>query len=55
MPSVAKNDDLNAKDIEDENTGSNVQRTKLYDLLSQREQAWWQARQQRIPVGGVAG
>jgi len=46
MNSVAKTDDLNAKDIKDESFGGNVQRTKLYDLLSQREQSWWHARQQ---------
>jgi uncharacterized membrane protein len=49
MPSVAKPDSLDAKDINDENSnGSLLPRTKLYERLKQREHSWWQSRQQLI-------
>ena len=48
MPSVAKSDSLDAKDINDENANSSLTRTKLYERLKQREHSWWQSRQQLI-------
>ncbi|MCD6252155.1 MAG: hypothetical protein J7J29_07540 [Psychrobacter sp.] len=58
MPSASNIEDINtkesrteesiAKDISNENDESSQQRTKLYELLKQREQCWWQARQQLI-------
>ncbi|HCT74168.1 hypothetical protein ACT3N8_12265 [Psychrobacter aquimaris] len=48
MPSISKANDLNATDIQYENSDDTRQRTKLYELLKQREQSWWQARQQLI-------
>ena len=48
MPSISKANGLNATDIEYENSDDTRQRTKLYELLKQREQSWWQARQQLI-------
>jgi len=46
MPSVTQPDSPNAKDINDKNSDDNLSRDKLYELLKQREQCWWQARQQ---------
>ena len=48
MPSVAKPDSLDAKDINDENSNGSLPRTKLYERLKQREHSWWQSRQQLI-------
>ncbi|GAF53803.1 LOW QUALITY PROTEIN: hypothetical protein JCM18900_12403 [Psychrobacter sp. JCM 18900] len=48
MSSVLNNDDLIAKDINDEKLDNNLQRSNLYKLLKEREQSWWQARQQLI-------
>ncbi len=48
MPSVSKTDERDAENIE-ENTGDSHQHhTRLYELLKQREQYWWQARQQLL-------
>ncbi|MDN3453232.1 MULTISPECIES: hypothetical protein [unclassified Psychrobacter] len=48
MSSVLNNDDLIAKDINNENLDNSLQRTDVYQLLKEREQCWWQARQQLI-------
>ncbi|WP_379543804.1 hypothetical protein [Psychrobacter sp. R86515] len=48
MSSVLNNDDLIAKDINNEKLDNNLQRSNLYKLLKEREQSWWQARQQLI-------
>ena len=48
MPSISKTNDLNATGIQDENFDDAQQRAKFYELLKQREQSWWQARQQLI-------
>ncbi|OXL23382.1 hypothetical protein [Psychrobacter sp. DAB_AL32B] len=45
MPGVFKTDGLNANNI-NEKYFDNDQRIELYEQLKQREQAWWQARQQ---------
>ena len=45
MPGFFKTDGLNANDINDKYF-DNDQRIELYEQLKQREQAWWQARQQ---------
>ncbi|SLJ83718.1 hypothetical protein [Psychrobacter sp. DAB_AL43B] len=45
MPGFFKTDGLNANDI-NEKYFDNDQRIELYEQLKQREQAWWQARQQ---------
>ena len=45
MASGSKTDGLNAKDI-NEKYFDNDQRIETYEQLKQREQAWWQARQQ---------
>ncbi|WP_114701724.1 hypothetical protein [Psychrobacter proteolyticus] len=48
MSSVLNNDDLITKDINNKNFDDSPQRSKLYKLLKEREQCWWQARQQMI-------
>lgn len=63
MPSISKTEGLNAKnmtsedvDVEDINVENNnnvnvhgsYQQTKLHELLKQREQSWWQVRQELI-------
>lgn len=52
MSSISKTHDLNAKDINndklDNPLNNHVQSTQLYELLQEREQCWWQARQQLI-------
>jgi len=48
MSSALNNDDLIAKDINNKNLDDSLQRSKLYKLLKEREQCWWQARQQLI-------
>lgn len=48
MSSVLNNDDLIAKDINNEKLDNSLQRSNLYKLLKEREQSWWQARQQLI-------
>ena len=48
MSSVLNNDGLIAKDISNQNLDEGLQRADLYKLLKEREQCWWQARQQLI-------
>ena len=48
MPSVSKTEDIDAKNITDDTVDSNQHHTRLYELLKQREQYWWQARQQLL-------
>ena len=63
MPSISKTEGLNTKnmtsedvDVEDINVENNnnvnvhgsYQQTKLHELLKQREQSWWQVRQELI-------
>lgn len=48
MSSAPNNDDLIAKDINTETVDGRLLRTDLYQLLKEREQCWWQARQQLI-------
>lgn len=52
MSSISKTNDFNAKDINndklDNHLGNPVQNAELYELLKEREQCWWQARQQLI-------
>lgn len=48
MSSVSKNEDLDAKSIGDDNVDSSDHHTRLYELLKQREQHWWQVRQQML-------
>lgn len=48
MSSVSKNEDLDAKSISDDNVDSSDHHTRLYELLKQREQHWWQVRQQML-------
>jgi hypothetical protein len=48
MPSVLKSNNFIAKDINNKNLDHISQRTNLYTLLKEREQCWWQARQQLI-------
>lgn len=48
MPSVSKTEDLDAKSINNNNVDSHQHHTRLYELLKQREQYWWQARQQLL-------
>ena len=46
MPSVIKSNDFIATDINNENLDTDSQRIKLYARLKEREQCWWQSRQQ---------
>lgn len=48
MPSVSKTDDISAHSISTPHVANKQPRTKIYELLKQREQSWWQARQQLI-------
>ncbi|SJN27874.1 MULTISPECIES: hypothetical protein [Psychrobacter] len=48
MPGVSKNEEINAEHINHDNVGSHQHHTRLYELLKQREQYWWQARQQLL-------
>jgi len=48
MSSALNNDDSIATDINNENLDDSLQRSELYKLLKEREQYWWQARQQLI-------
>ncbi|VPJ06280.1 Uncharacterised protein [Streptococcus pneumoniae] len=48
MPSVSKTEDIDAEHINHDNVGSHQHHTRLYELLKQREQYWWQARQQLL-------
>ena len=47
MSSVLNNDQLHAKDINND-VDNSVTRVKLYELLQEREQCWWQTRQNLI-------
>ena len=48
MSSALNNDDSIAIDINNEHLDDSLQRSQLYKLLKEREQCWWQARQQLI-------
>ncbi|MGP9689587.1 hypothetical protein ACT3TH_10540 [Psychrobacter sp. AOP22-C1-C5] len=48
MPSVSKTEDLSAENINADTVDSDQYHTQLYELLKQREQYWWQARQQLL-------
>ncbi|MEN6671251.1 hypothetical protein AAJP47_12840 [Psychrobacter sp. B38] len=51
MLSVPKTDEPDAKNIDDntvDSVDSHQHHTQLYELLKQREQYWWQARQQLL-------
>ncbi len=48
MSSLLNNDDPIAKDINNEKLDNSLQRSNLYTLPKEREQSWWQARQQLI-------
>ena len=48
MSSVIKSNDFISTDINDENRDSASARIKLYARLKEREQCWWQSRQQLI-------
>ena len=47
MSSVLNNDQLHAKDINND-VDNSVTRVKLYELLQEHEQCWWQTRQNLI-------
>ena len=47
MSSVLNNDQLHAKDINND-VDNSVTHVKLYELLQEREQCWWQTRQSLI-------
>ena len=48
MPSALDHNDFIATDINNENLDTDSQRIKLYARLKEREQCWWQSRQQLI-------
>ena len=48
MPSALDHNDFIATDISNENLDTDSQRIKLYARLKEREQCWWQSRQQLI-------
>lgn len=48
MPSVSKTEDIDAEHINHDNVSSHQHHTRLYELLKQREQYWWQARHQLL-------
>ncbi|MGP4717614.1 hypothetical protein ACTXGL_13335 [Psychrobacter sp. T6-6] len=48
MSNVINNDDLIAQDTNNKNPNTDLQSTNLYKLLKEREQCWWQAREQLI-------
>lgn len=48
MPSVSKTEESDAEYINHDNVSSHQHHTRLYELLKQREQYWWQARHQLL-------
>lgn len=48
MPSVSKTEESDAEHINHDNVSSHQHHTRLYELLKQREQYWWQARHQLL-------
>ncbi len=48
MSSVLNNDDLIAKDIKNKNLNTDLKSADLYQLLKEREQCWWQVKEQLI-------
>lgn len=48
MPSVSKTEESDAENINHDNVSSHQHHTRLYELLKQREQYWWQARHQLL-------
>lgn len=48
MPSVSKTEESDVEHINHDNVSSHQHHTRLYELLKQREQYWWQARHQLL-------